>query len=219
MTARTRRGIAKFMWPSVAVAVVCVTMMEAPEAQSQSSPDRKRVMAAVAIGAARPSDPSFRELYGPVQYPVSVQADFEVRKHVSIFAGYGYLRRAGTTLAADPALLPGDPIKFSMHSIKAGLSYAVPFGRVTLLGSGGAGFHRYHENWEAAGIATTGNKTGFIAQGQVEYALTRVVSMVGRVEYMRAVIRAKSVMENDASLGRLEVSLGVSLCLNQLVWR
>jgi opacity protein-like surface antigen len=218
MTKRTRLACDRRGWISVAAAVLFVAVLPASALWSQSKPDRKRLTAAVSVGVARPADQSFRELYGTVQYPFSMQADYEIHRHILVFSGYAHVGRTGRTLETESSFAPAsDPIQFGMHSVKLGLLYALPLHRITLLGGGGAGFHFYRETWEAAGVATKGNKTGWIAQGGAECALTRSFSLVSRVEYSRIVIRAKSSMENDASLGRLELSLGLSISLSRLL--
>lgn len=181
---------------------------------AQSSRDPRGLTVSLSAGAARPSDRSFRELYGSVQYPISVQADYEICRHVLAFSGYEYLGRTGNVLETEMTVAPaGDAIRFRQHTLNVGLLYAVPLRRITLLGGGGVGVHFYRETWEGAGVDTRGNKAGFVAQAGAEYALFRNISFLGRVGYSRLVVKAGSSSENNAGLGRLEFTLGLSFRL------
>jgi hypothetical protein len=208
----THRG-----WFSTAGAVICLVMAASEPLRSQAVQDARQFTASVSAGIARPADPAFRELYGSALYPLSAQGEFELRRNVRIFGAWGHVSRSGRTQTEASALVPAnDAIKFRMNSAKAGLLYVVPLRRITLLCGGGVGFHFYRETWEEAAATTQGRKTGFVAQGSAEFALTRDFALVGRIEYTRISIKAESAMENDAGLGRLEMSLGIALRLNRL---
>ncbi len=220
MIRKTRSMSGRPRWIAAAAVAVLVAALAAPEVRSQSKPDRKRFAASVFVGVARPADRSFRELYGKVGYPLAAQVDCGIYRHILVYAGYAHFGRTGKTLVEDSMAAPeSDSIRFGMHTVKLGLLYTVPLGRVTLLGGGGPGFHFYRETWEVAGVATSGSKAGFTAQGGVEYALTRSFSLVGRIEYSHATVKATSPMESNVELGRFETSLGLSIDLNRLLQR
>jgi len=66
-------------------------------------------------------------------------------------------------------------------------------------------------------VSTAGNKASFTAQGGIEFELTRSISLTGRVEYMNARIHAKSTVENNVNLDRIDMSLGLCLRLDRLL--
>jgi hypothetical protein len=196
-----------------AALVLLVANVQLVEAQSQAG--RRMVAVSFSAGLARPFEQAFREIYGGLQYPVTVQADIGLQKHLLVFGGYSYLSRGGrTAIPANSGLAaPGDALKLKVHSCRFGALYAVSLRKVTLTGGGGTIISSYRENWDAAGIATKGSKAGFTAQGGAEYALSRRFGFIGRIEYSNIPIKAKSAAENDTNLGRLEFSIGLVLRL------
>ena len=185
---------------------------------AQSKSGSRRFTASVSAGIARPSDRAFRELYGSIQCPVSIQADYGLSRNVLIFGEYGYVSRSGKAQITEAAFAPGgDVLRFRAHTANVGLLYVFPLRKLAFLAGGGAGFRFYRERWAAAGVTTSGNKAGFAIQGGVEYELARSLALVGRVEYSRMEIKAASTSENDVSLARLEASIGISFRLNRLL--
>jgi opacity protein-like surface antigen len=184
----------------------------------QSKTDSRRFTASVSAGIARPSDRAFRELYGSIQYPVSVQADYGLSRNVLVFGEYGHVSRSGKAQVVEAAFAPGgDVLRFRAHTANVGLLYVFPVRKLAFLLGGGVGFRFYRETWAAAGVTTSGNKAGLAIQGGVEYELARSLALVGRVEYSRMEIEAASTSENDVSLARLEASIGISFRLNRLL--
>jgi hypothetical protein len=220
MTKTTRLAGVRCRVVIVVAAVVGTAVLGTGPLFAQSKSDVRRFSVAASVGIARPSDQAFRKLYGSLSYPLSIQADYGLYKNLLVFSEYEYVRRTGKTqIVGSDLLLTGDPIKFRMHTFGMGLLYAFHVHRFILLAGGGAGLHCYSEAWEAAGLTTTGNKAGFVAQGGGEHPLSRHISLIGRVEYSRIAVKAKSASENDANLGRLELLLGLSFHLGRALHR
>ena len=196
-----------FVFPALAAA--CALWAARPVcAQSATHPGR--VSAGFFAGVARPADEAFRQIYGSAQFPVSVQANVRLFRSLYAFSGYAYVSRTGEAIAEGSGTSDGqDPLKFRMHTVKAGGLYAVPAGKWTLFAGAGVGFSHYLERWEAAGASTSGNKTGLLVQGGAEYPVFNRLSLAGRIEYSHLPIRAKSPAEVDTNLGRLDFSLGL----------
>jgi len=202
---------------AAAVAIGMVIVMPAT-LWAQSKSGSGRFTASVSAGIARPADQAFRELYGSIQYPVSIQVDYELFRKVLIFGGYDHIRRSGKAQIVEAGFAPGgDILQFRAHTASVGLLVAFPLRKLTFPAGGGAGFRFYRETWAAAGVTTSGNKAGFVVQGGAEYELTRILALVGRMEYSRMEIKAASALENDVSLARLEASIGISFRLNRLL--
>jgi hypothetical protein len=153
----------------------------ASSSYAQSNPAPGAFSAGFFAGIARPSDEAFRQIYGSLQFPISLQADVRIYGNLHAFSGYEFVTRRGRVLMeGNGSADAGNPLKFRMHTVKAGGLYAVPVRNWTLLAGAGVGFHRYLERWEA-----------------------------GKVEYSNIPIQAVSEGEIDANLGRLEFALGL----------
>jgi opacity protein-like surface antigen len=182
----------------------------ASSSYAQSNPAPGAFSAGFFAGIARPSDEAFRQIYGSLQFPISLQADVRIYGNLHAFSGYEFVTRRGRVLMeGNGSADAGNPLKFRMHTVKAGGLYAVPVRNWTLLAGAGVGFHRYLERWEAAGVSTSGNKAGLIVQAGAQYAMRRRFALAGKVEYSNIPIQAVSEGEIDANLGRLEFALGL----------
>ena len=200
-------GKTAFIFP---VLIAAWALWAASPLCAQSAANPGGISAGFFAGVARPSDETFRQIYGSAQFPVSVQANVRLYKGLHAFGGYAYVSRSGQVISVDPGTTnEDDPLRFRMHTVKAGGLYAVPVGRLTLLAGAGISCNYYLERWEAAGASTSGSKAGLLVQAGAEYPLFSRLSLAGRIEYSHVPIEAKSAAEIDTNLGRLDFALGL----------
>ena len=192
------------------VLIAACACWPAPPLCAQSAANPGSVSVGIFAGAARPADAAFRQIYGSTQFPVAVQANVRLYRGLHAFAGYAYVSRSGRVITAGPGTLDeAEPLKFRMHTVRAGSLYSVPVWKLTLLAGAGAGCHYYLERWEAAGVSTSGSKAGLFVQTGVEVPVFSRLSLAGRIEYSHVPIKAKSAAEIDTNLGRLDLTLGL----------
>ncbi len=193
----------------LAFMVACLWLV-VPVLCGQRLTQTSRVAGGIFAGIARPSDEAFRQIYGPRQFPVSTQTNVGVYKGLNAFCGYAFVSRDGHVITVGPRTInENEPLKFKVHTVKAGGLYAHEIGKWTLLAGGGIGFSHYREKWEAAGIDTSDSRKGLLLQTSIEYPNRSRLALAGRMEYYRLPIRAKSASEVNTDLGRLDLALGV----------
>ena len=202
------------MRPAAAVCAVLVMVVLAqtgPAAQAEEEPPRFSVSAAV--GVLRPSDVSFRELYGGSHVPVTVQLECRLWPRLALFGGGQFLGADGRTIAEGAQV--GDesfPLRFTTSSIRVGALVLMPKRRWTVFAGGGASYSTYHEDWTGTQVSASGKTYGFLAQAGVRYVLTGPVSLSGGVEYTYVPAHSSDASSGGTiDLGGLGVSLGVGV--------
>jgi hypothetical protein len=192
------------------VLITACTWWAASPLCAQTAANPGGISAGFFAGVARPSDEAFRQIYGSTLFPVSVQANVRLYRGLHAFAGYAYVSRSGQVMPVGPGTAnESEPLKFRMHTVKAGGLYAVPVWKLTLLAGAGVGFNYYLEKWEAAGASTSGSKAGLLVQAGAEVPVFGRLSLAGRIEYCQVPIRENSAAEFDTNLGRLDFELGL----------
>jgi hypothetical protein len=195
------------------IALILTFAFAAPvaDAYAQSESPISRFSVGLFVGASRPTENLFRQLYGSVQTPVSLEARCRIFRQLYVFSSYGYLATTGRAeLMAIEGIRESDPLKLRMNLLKAGSVYAFPVRRMLLLVGGGINYSTYRERWESAGFTTEGGKLGFLARAGIEYPLFKRLSLNGRIDFSHLQKSAESASENETNLGGLELSIGIA---------
>lgn len=182
-----------------------------PAAQAEKEPPRFNVSAAV--GVLRPSDESFRALYGGSHVPVTVQLECRLWPRLALFGGGQFLGADGRTIAEGAQV--GDesfPLRFTTSSIRVGALVLMPKRRWTVFAGGGVSYSTYHEEWTGTQISVSGHTYGFVAQAGARYVLTGPILLSGGVEYTYVPAHSSDASaDGTIDLGGLGVSLGVGI--------
>src|SRR5512139_2770104 len=201
------------MRPAAAVCAVLVMVVLAQAglaAQAEEEPPRFSVSAAV--GVLRPSDVSFRELYGGSHVPVTVQLECRLWSRLAVFGGVQLLGADGRTIAEEAEAGDEDfQLRFTTSSIRVGALVLMPKRKWTVYAGGGASYSTYHEEWTGAQISASGKAYGFVAQAGARYVLTGPIFLSGGVEYTYAPADSDASSEGTTNLGGLGVSLGAGI--------
>lgn len=180
-------------------------------ANAQPRPDEPRVSVAGLVGLARPTDETFREVYGSSLVPFSAQVDWRLGSAgAEAFAG---IRHVGTTGEAigDTAAATGQSLTLRMTSVRFGLGWQAPGRRWRFAVSGGGSYNWYRETWEDLDIETKDHVFGIVAQASVSYRLSRRVSLIASGEFSAIGVDAMDPALPSVSLGSLDFLGGVSL--------
>jgi hypothetical protein len=178
--------------------------------QTEKEPPRFNVSAVV--GVLRPSDESFRALYGGSHVPVAVQLECRLGSRLALFGGVQFVGADGRTVAEGAQT--GDetfPLRFGTSSVRAGVLVLMPKRNWTVFAGGGASYSTYHEEWMGAPISVSGATYGFVAQAGARRVLTGPISLSGVVEYSYVPADSDASSGGSIDLGGLGVSLGVGI--------
>jgi hypothetical protein len=186
-------------------------LLSVAPAGAAAAGDAPGVTASVAAGAFRPSDETFRSLYGSPQWPLIVQVDVPVRGPVSVFAGARRLTREGATLAMPPAVDDERfPIELTVTSFRAGAAATLARHRGRLFAGLGAEYARTSERWPSADLSYGARGWGVVIQGGADIPVWRRFSLRGLIEY--AATRAGDDPESGekVDLGGITLAAGLS---------
>jgi len=193
-----------------AVLVMVVLAQKGPAGQAEKEPPRFNV--STSVGVLRPSDESFRALYGGSHAPVAVQLEYRLWSRLALFGGVQYLGADGRTIAE--GVQDGDesfPLRFTTYSIRAGALVLVPKRKWTMFAGGGANYSTYREEWTGAPISVSGTAYGLVVQAGARRVLTGPISLSGGVEYTYLPADSDASPGGTIDLGGLGVSLGVGI--------
>jgi hypothetical protein len=180
---------------------------------AQTAEDLPRLGLSVAAGLARPTDATFRELYGNAA-PLTLQVDYRVARRISAFGGLRYLRTDGLTIME--VTTPGTGVvieerfalAFRSYWLRAGLQLSMPAGRLRVNGGAGIGYVRYREEWKDADLTASGGYLGGLLYGGVDYPVAGRLSLLGRLEYSS--VTAGGAL-GDVNLGGIDLLAGVKI--------
>lgn len=138
----------------------------------------------VASGAFRPSNESFRKLYGSPEWPFLVQVDVPVYRHLGVFGGVRWLTRNGVTID-EPSQATSEPfpLELSLTGFRLGGTAAVTVRHAEIVAGVGAEYLRGTERWPTTGLSYDVRAWGVVLQGCVRLPLWRHLSLLGLVEY------------------------------------
>jgi len=193
-----------------AVLVMVVPVQAGLAAQAEKEPPRFNV--STAVGVLRPSDESFRALYGGSHVPVAVQLECRLWPRLALFGGVQFLGADGRTIVEGAQV--GDesfPLRFTNSSIRVGALVLMPKRKWTVFAGGGASYSTYHEEWTGTQISVSGKAYGFVAQAGARHVLTGPISLSGGVEYTYVPANSDASPGGTIDLGGLGVSLGVGI--------
>jgi len=177
-----------------------------PEKQSP------RFDVSVLAGVLRPSDESFRALYGGSHVPIAVQLEYRLRPRLALFGGVQFVGADGRTVAEGAQTGDEDfPLRFTAYSIRAGALMLTAKRGWTVFAGGGANYSSYHEEWTGAPIAASGAAYGFVAQAGARHVLSGPITLSGAVEYTYAPADSDASPGGRIDLGGLGISLGVGI--------
>jgi hypothetical protein len=167
-----------------AAALLATVLLPAPLG-AQTPHDLPRVAVAVTAGAMQPLEVAVRDLYGGVFMPATIEADFRLTRRFFVFGSGQFLSQDGEVVfEVPPAPVEHIPLRVSTSSLRVGVGAWFPLARWVVSAAGGVSFMRCKEQWVGEDIEpATINTNGFVAQGGVEYRLSKWISAVGRVEY------------------------------------
>jgi hypothetical protein len=183
--------------------------------QAQPAADvARRGMLSVSSGIFWPSAQPFRDLYGSVQPPLTVQFDWRIQRRLTVFGGARWIWAHGKTVSVE-ASTPDErfPITLGIRSLRAGARVSAPAGALDLSFGAGATVNTYQEDWPAAGLTGKGTRAGFLVQAAAARELGRRLSVVARVEYgwVSGVPSQGPETVTKVNLGGLDVTVGLGI--------
>lgn len=178
---------------------------------SHSSQFNPRLSVSLSFGYFRPTEKTFKELYGTNK----IQLDFQMRtplmKNLCLFSGLRYLSCAGETKIIEPAFEEEQyGLKFTMTSIPFGLVYFSAYKNFCPFFGGGMSYNIYREKWDGLSISFADEKLGFFLVGGVEYLVIKRLSLLARAQYSMIPTKQGAQLDKNINLGGAEFCLGFS---------
>lgn len=180
-------------------------------ASAQSPPDEPRLQVSGLVGLARPSDATFRDIYGDTLVPVSVQLDWRLSDAgAEVFAGVRHVGQSGEAIGSTPASSPPS-LSFRMTSVRFGIGWRAPGRRWRFAVSGGGSYNWYRETWKDFDVETEDQVFGVVVQTSVSYRLSRRVSLIASGEFSAIGVDSIDPALRSVGLGSLDFLGGLSL--------
>lgn len=199
---------------SALIAVLACAWLAAPALVAAQSPPAGTL--SLSAGVFRPSDESFRRVYGAAKVPFTAQLDWRLAPRVALFVGVQHLRASGTPVADDT----GVPVsagatdesieaRLRLTSFRAGGLVLFPSGRWLVSAGAGLIVTRYSERWAAAGANVSGSRAGWLAQAKLARSMGSRFLVEAAFEYTYARVDQREDPDLVPRLGLGGVSFAV----------
>ncbi len=195
---------------SIRLSATAFVLIAAGPLPAQTRADVPRLAVSATAGFGRSLNGQFRDNYGGVQMPLSVQVDLRLFQRISVFSAFRRVRTKGQTTIEEPNFAEDAlPLTFRMHSAKFGGTVGGQLGRVTLQAGGGVSGNWYKEEVGVLDLSLRGRNVGLLAQVAASYPLNRRLSLQGRFEFTSIPSRTDPGTGIDINLGGIELACGL----------
>ena len=171
-----------------------------------------RVDVSVAAGISVASDAAVSAVYPGTKVPITVSADVNLTRHVSVFAGGRFLEMTGHPIPTGSAAGASESdVDLRVRSVVFGARAHYRRGRVDATAGAGAACSAYTESWAGAGESVSGSAWGPILDAGFAFGLSRRFAAIGRVEWSRVATGQGSLGSPSVQLGGVDVLGGIAV--------
>ncbi len=171
-----------------------------------------RVDVSVAAGVFVASDAAVSAVYPGTKMPVTVSADVNLARYLSVFAGGRFLKTTGHPVPADSATGASEPeVDLSVRAVVFGARAHYRRGRIDATAGVGATCSSYTESWAGTTESVSGSAWGPIIDGGFSFGLTRRFAAIGRVVWSRVATGQGSLGSPSVQLGGVDVLGGIAV--------
>jgi hypothetical protein len=171
-----------------------------------------RVDVSVAAGIFVASDAAVSAVYPGTKVPITVSADVNLTRHVSVFAGGRFLEMTGHPVPAGSAAGAPEPdVDLRVRAVVFGARAHYRRGRADATAGVGAAWSTYTESWAGASESVSGSAWGPILDAGFAFGLTRRFAAIGRVEWSGVATGQGSLGSPSVQLGGVDVLGGIAV--------
>jgi hypothetical protein len=171
-----------------------------------------RVDVSVAAGVFVASDAAVSAVYPGTKMPITVSADVNLARYLSVFAGGRFLKTTGHPVPADSATgAPESEVDLRVRAVVFGARAHYRRGRVDATAGVGAAYSSYTESWAGTSESVSGSAWGPVLDAGFAFGLSRRFAAIGRVEWSRVATGQGSLGSPSVQLGGVDVLGGISV--------
>jgi hypothetical protein len=171
-----------------------------------------RVDVSVAAGVFVASDAAVSAVYPGTKVPVTVSADVNLARYLSVFAGGRFLKTTGHPVPADSATgATESEVDLSVRAAVFGARAHFRRGRVDATAGVGAAYSSYTESWAGTSESVSGSAWGPTIDAGVALGLTRRFAAIGRVGWSRVATGQGSLASPNVQLGGVDLLGGIAV--------